>query len=225
MPNTIDNYTDDQATRDALAAVGSERTLHEFYGYFFGCMAAPKPALPSSCLPLLFDADKADFSSLEDADNLMANLMSLWNFIARWKPEEEPCYFPETDYAATNSGFKQRGSDDQAMIQFFIRGLDQGDTKENDFSDDAIDAMHDLEDSAVQLQKYTGQYAQKDPEASVDDPEKAATLFDELEELVADSIARVTIGLKDAKARAARKAAAAAKAESQSRPGTRDRRR
>ncbi len=224
MPNTIDNYNDDQATREALASVGSERTLHEFYGYFFGCMAAPKPALPSQSLPLLFDADNADFSSLEDADNLMANLMSLWNFIVRWKPEEDPCYFPETEYAAINSGFKQRGSDDQAMIQFFIRGLDQGDTKENDFSDEAIDAMHDLEDSAVLLQKYTGQYAQKDPEAPVEDLEKAAALFDELEEVVADSIARVTIGLKDAKARAARKLAAAAKEEKQSRPQTRGRR-
>jgi hypothetical protein len=225
MPNTIDNYNDDNATREALASVGSERTLHEFYGYFFGCMAAPKPALPSQSLPLLFDADKADFSSLEDADNLMANLMSLWNFIARWKPEEEPCYFPETEYAATMAGYKQRGSDDQAMIQFFIRGLDQGGTRENDFSDDAIDAMHDLEDSAVLLQKYAGQYAQKDPELPVDDPEKTAALYDELEEVVADSIARVTIGLKDAKARAARKIAAAAKAEKPSRPGTRDRRR
>ncbi len=224
MPNTIDNYNDDQATREALATVGSERTLHEFYGYFFGCMAAPKPALPSQCLPLLFDADKADFSSLEDADNLMANLMSLWNFIARWKPEDDPCYFPETDYAATGSGFKQRGSDDQAMIQFFIRGLDQGDTKENDFSDDAIDAMHDLEDSAVQLQKLTQRYAQKDPEAPAEDLEKTTALFDELDEVLADSLARVTIGLKDAKARAARKADAAAKEEKQSRLGTKRRR-
>jgi yecA family protein len=225
MPNTIDNYNDDEATREALATVGSERTLHEFYGYFFGCMAAPKPALPSQCLPLLFDADKADFSSLEEADSLMADLMSLWNFIARWQPDEEPCCFPETEYAPTNSGFKQRGSDDQAMIQFFIRGLDQGDTKENDFSDDAIDAMHDLEESATLLQKYAGQCAQKDPEAPVDDPERTAALYDELEEVIADSIARVTIGLKEAKARAARKAAAAAKAEKLSRPGTRDRRR
>jgi yecA family protein len=225
MPNTIDNYNDDQATRDALATVGSERTLHEFYGYFFGCMAAPKPALPSSCLPLLFDADKADFSSLEDADSLMADLMSLWNFIARWRPEEEPCHFPETEYAPTNSGFKQRGSDDQALVQFFIRGLDTGGTKENDFSDEAIDAMHDLEDSAAQLQKLTQQYAQKDAEAPVDDPERTAALYDELEELIADSIASVTIGLKDAKARAARKAAAADKAERPSRPGTRGGRR
>ncbi len=223
MPNIIDNYTDDQATREALATVGSERTLHEFYGYFFGCMAAPKPALPSQCLPLLFDTDKADFSSLEDADNLMANLMSLWNFISRWKPEDDPCYFPETDYAATGPGLKQRGSDDQAMIQFFIRGLDQGDTKENDFSDDAIDAMHDLEDSAVQLQKLTQQCAQKDPEAPVEDLGKITALFDELEEVIADSLVRVTIGLQDAKARAARKAAAAAKEEKQSRPGTRRR--
>ena len=225
MPNTIDNYTDDQATREALATVGSERTLHEFYGYFFGCMAAPKPALPSQCLPLLFDADKADFTSLEDADNLMANLMSLWSFIARWNPEEEPCSFPETDYPETRAGLKQRTNDDQAMIQFFIRGLDQGGTKENDFSDDAIDAMHDLEDSAVLLQKYSEQYAQNDPEAPVDDPGKTAALYEELEEIVADSIARVTIGLKDAKVRAARKSAAAAKADKPSRPGTRDRRR
>lgn len=225
MPNTIDNYSDDQATREALATVGSERTLHEFYGYFFGCMAAPKPALPSSCLPLLFDADKADFSSLEDADSLMAELMSLWNFIARWQPEEEPCYFPETEYAPTNGDFKQRGADDQAMIQFFIRGLDQGGTKENDFSDDAIDAMHDLEDSAAQLQKLAQQYAQKDTEAPIDEAEKAAALYDELEEVIADSIARVTIGLKEAKARAARKSAAADKAEKQSRPGARGRRR
>jgi hypothetical protein len=225
MPNTIDNYTDDQATREALASVGSERTLHEFYGYFFGCMAAPKPALPSQCLPLLFDADKADFSSLEDADNLMANLMSLWNFIAKWNPEEDPCYFPEAEYAATGSGFRQRGGDDQAMIQFFIRGLDQGGTKENDFSDDAIDAMHDLEESSALLQKYAVLHPQNDPDLPLDEPEKTAALYDELEEIIADSIARVTIGLKDVKARTSRKAAAAAKAEKTSRPGTRERRR
>jgi len=221
MPNSIDNYNDDQATRDALAAVGSERTLHEFYGYFFGCMAAPKPALPSSCLPLLFDADKADFSSLEDADNLMGDLMSLWNFIARWKPEEEPCYFPEAEYALTRPGFRQRGSDDQAMIQFFVRGLDQGGTKENDFSDDAIDAMHDLEEAATQLQKYGSQYGQDGPDLPLDDAERTAVLFDELEEVVADGIARITIGLKEAKARAARKSAAAAKAEGPSARGRR----
>ena len=226
MPNTIDSYTDDNATREALESVGSERTLHEFYGYFFGCMAAPKPALPSQCLPLLFDADKADFSSLEDADNLMANLMSLWNFIAHWKPEEDSGFFPETDYAPTREGVKQRSSDDKAMIQFFIQGLDQGGTRENDFSDDAIDAMHDLQESTALLQKYAEQYAHNDPELPVDDPEKTALLYEELEELIADSIARVTIGLKDAKVRAARKADAAAKAEKDaSRPGARGRRR
>jgi len=225
MPNTVDNYNDDQAVREALASVDSERTLHEFYAYFFGCMAAPNAALPSQCLPLLFDADKADFSSLEHADNLMANLMSLWSFIARWNPEEEPGYFPETDYPETGAGLKQRTDDDQAMIQFFIRGLDQGGTKENDFSDDAIDAMHDLEDSAILLRKYAELYANKGPDLPLDDPGKVVALYDELEDVIADSIARITIGLKEAKVRAARKIAAVAKAGSRARTSPESRRR
>jgi len=223
MSNTMHKYDDDTATREALAAVGSELTLHEFYGYFFGCLAAPKTVLPSACLPLLFDADKADLTDLDAAETLMGNLMSLWNFIARWKPEEEPCFFPETEYAATLSGFKQRGADDLAMVQFFIRGLNQGGTRENDFNDDAIDAMHDLEETTAALQKLAGQFSSQDPELPVEDPGKNDALYDELEEVIADSIARVTIGLMDAKARIMRKIAAEAKAEKSLRSKTRDR--
>ena len=120
--------------------------------------------------------------------------MSLWSFIARWNPEDEPCYFPETDYPATLQGFRQRAQDNQSMINYFITGLKLGGTEESDFPEDAIDAMHALAEASTLLQKEAEAKKAADPKAREE-------LFDDLEEFMADSFARVAIGLKEAKAR------------------------
>jgi len=190
--NTQTNYSDDNETREALRKVDSERTLHEIYGLFYEATAAPKVADPAQYVTMIFDVDGAGDASEEVIAEVHANLMSLWNFIFRWNPEEEPFYFPETDYPATVQGFRQRSLDNISMINYFITGLKLGGTEETDFSEDAIDAMHALAEASTLLQKESEAKKTADPKAS-------AELFEDLEEFMADSFARVTIGLKDAK--------------------------
>lgn len=192
MVNTLTNYSDDDATREALRKVDSERTLHEIYGLFYGAMAAPKAADPAQYVTMIFDIDNAADASEEASAEVHANLMSLWSFIARWNPEEEPFYFPEMEYPSTAQGFRQRAHDNISMINYFITGLKLGGTEETDFPEDAIDAMHALAEASTLLQKEAEAKKTFDPKAS-------AELFDDLEEFMADSFARVTIGLKDAK--------------------------
>ena len=199
MGNTSTSYTDDIATREALAKVGSERTLHEIYGLFYGGMAAPDPADPGEYLPVIFEEDPAAPVAEEDSGNLRDNLLSLWNFIAQWKPEEDPFYFPEQEYPDNYQGVLQHLTDDLSMVQYFIAGLNLGGTEEDDFSADAVDAMHELTEASARLEKNIAVCAALDPTAGEGDPDSAATMLDEIEETIADNIARVSIGLKDAK--------------------------
>lgn len=199
MGDPLTGNTDDNMTREALTKVGSERTLHEIYGLFYGGMAAPDPADPGEFLPMIFEEDAASPVSEEDAENLRDNLLSLWNFIARWKPEVDPFYFPEQEYPATFQGVMQRLTDDLSLVQYFIAGLNLGGTEEDDFSEDAVDAMHELEEASARLQKNITVCAKLEPTAADDDPESTAQMLDELEDILAECIARITIGLKDAK--------------------------
>lgn len=197
--NTETSYTHDDLTRDSLAKSGSVRTLHEIYGLFYGSHAAPDPAGADEHVPVIFDDEDAARGSEEAAENVRANLLSLWNFIGRWKPEKEPFYFPEQEYTPTYQGVLQHLKDDLAMVQYFIAGLKLGGTETEDFSDDAVDAMHELAGAQTQLEQHIEGCAALDLTKADDDPESTAKMLDELEDIVADNIARVTIGLKKAK--------------------------
>ena len=199
MANTLTSYTDDNITREALRKAGSERTLHEVYGFFYGDMAAPNAADSAQYVPVIFDEDTASHTSEEDAENVRENLLSLWNFIARWKPEEEPFYFPDMAYPDNYQGLLQHLTDDVSMVQYFIAGLNLGGTEENDFSEDAAYAMHELAEATARLQKNITLCGTFDPVAADEDPDSTTKMLDELEDILADCIARVTIGLKDAK--------------------------
>jgi hypothetical protein len=191
MVNTSTNYSDDNALREALNNVNADRTLHEICGLFYGCMAAPNVAEPAQYMATIFDDDHAAASAAE-ATGVEDNLMSLWNFIARWKPDEEPFYFPDMGYPATTQGLRQRMADDLLLIHYFITGLKLGGTEEDDFDDDAIDAMHALAEAATLLRKQIESKKTSDLKTTTE-------LIDDLEDFIADSIARVSIGLKDAK--------------------------
>jgi uncharacterized protein YgfB (UPF0149 family) len=199
MGNTLTSYSDDNLTREALTKAGSERTLHEIYGLFYGSIAAPDPADSAEHVPVIFDDEDAAQVSEEDAENVRNNLLSLWNFISRWKPEKDPFYFPEQEYPATYQGVLQHLTDDLALVQYFIAGLNLGGTETDDFSEDAVDAMHDLTEASARLEKNIAVCAALDPAATDDDPDSAAKMLDEIEDIIADSIARVTLGLKHAK--------------------------
>lgn len=190
--NTSTNYSDDNALREALDRIKADRTLHEIYGLFYGCMAAPNVALPEQYLAMIFDEEHAAAASAAEPAGVQDNLMSLWNFIARWKPDEEPFYFPDMEYPSTTQGLQHRMADDLSLINYFIAGLKLGGTDENDFDDDAIDAMHALTEASTLLQKQI--------ELKKTTVLKTTTaLIDDLEDFIADSIARVSLGLKGAK--------------------------
>lgn len=190
--NTSTNYSDDNALREALDGINADRTLHEIYGLFYGCMAAPNVALPAQYLALIVDEEHAATASAAATSVVQDNLMSLWNFIGRWKPDEEPFYFPDREYPFTSRGLRQRMAEDLLLINYFITGLKLGGTDENDFNDDAIDAMHALTEAATLLQKQL--------DLKITTGLKTTTaLIDDLEDFIADSIARVAIGLKGAK--------------------------
>jgi hypothetical protein len=195
--NTLTSYSDDTITRESLTKAGSERTLHEIYGLFYGSLAAPDPADPAEHVPVIF-GDDAHVSE-EDEKNASDNLLSLWNFIAEWKPEEDPFYFPEQDYPDNYQGVLQHLTDDLALVQYFIAGLNLGGTEEGDFSGDAIDAMRELTEASARLEKNIAVCEALDPTAADEDSDSAAKMLDEIEEILADNIARVTIGLKHAK--------------------------
>ena len=199
MGNTLTSYSDDAMTREALGRVGSERTLHEIYGLFYGGMAAPERADPEKYLSVILADDTDPPVSEEDAENVKGNLLSLWNFIARWKPEEDPFYFPEQEYPDNFQGVLQHLTDDLSLLQYFIAGLNLGGTEEEDFSPDAVDAMHELTEVSERLQKNIAVCAKLEPTAADDDPDSTAKMLDEIEDILADCIARVTVGLKDAK--------------------------
>jgi hypothetical protein len=199
MGNTLTSYSDDNVTREALAKAGSGRALHEIYGLFYGGVAAPDPADPEEYLPVILEEDPASPVPEEDAEDLRDNLLSLWNFIARWKPEADPFYFPEQEYPDNYQGLLRHLTDDASLVQYFIAGLNLGGTEEDDFSRDAIDAMHELTDASMRLQKNIAVAEKLDPAAADDDPGSTTAMLDELEEILADCIARVSIGLKHAK--------------------------
>lgn len=83
------NYCGDEAMQESLEQCGSKRTLHEVYGLFYGCIAAPHMVRPSDYLELILGKeDMKPFGSLDDANRMLGNIMSLWNLIASWKPEQ-----------------------------------------------------------------------------------------------------------------------------------------
>jgi len=200
MENTATSYSDDNQTREALLKAGSKRSLHEIYGLFYGSLAAPDPADAAEHAPVIFDNEEASpVISEDDAENARMNLLSLWNFLGKWNPEKDPFYFPEVEYPDNYQGLLQHLKDDRALVQYFIAGLNLGGTETEDFSADAIDALHELTAALTRLQKNIDVCAALDPLAADDDPVSTATMLDEIEEILADGIARVTIGLKHAK--------------------------
>jgi hypothetical protein len=197
--NTLTSYSDDTITREALTKAGSERTLHEVYGLFYGSIAAPDPADPAEHVPVIFGDEAASQISEEDEKNASDNLLSLWNFIAQWKPEEDPFYFPEQEYPDNYQGVLQHLTDDLSLVQYFIAGLNLGGTEESDFSEDAVDAMRELTEASARLEKNIAVCEALDPTAADEDSDSTAKMLDEIEDILADCIARVTIGLKHAK--------------------------
>ncbi|MEK6776644.1 MAG: SEC-C metal-binding domain-containing protein [bacterium] len=188
--------------RKLLIKVGSSRTLHEIYGLFYGCVGAPHMVAPSRYLPVIFDGKEPEFESMEKTKQILGGLMALWNILAGWQPEEETFYFPESSYPATLEGLKMRVRDDRSFMEFFMKGLDLGETRDEDFSGDALGAMEHLAGLAAYLRQYEELLETEDTEKE-EPAEKSLELFDKMEDSLVHGMARIIAGLKEARVRAA----------------------
>jgi hypothetical protein len=200
MPNSPSTYYDDDELREALRKINSYRTLHEIYGFLHGCLAVSRHALFTQYLPLLYDVEHGDnISSAADTEKVRANLLSLWNFIARWKPIEEPFSFPEHDYPETAQGLLEHAADDLSLIQYFKQGIETAKAKEQEYSPSVKEAMQNLEQVKTRLQNYAELYETIEPDAEVKDPKASEQKFQELEDTIGHSIARVASELRRTK--------------------------
>ena len=195
IPN---QYCGDEVMRESLRKVGSKLTLYQVYGLFSGCIAATNLVKPSQYYPMIFREEGANFESEEEANEFLANLMSLWNSFARWDPETDPFTFPDNEYSDTHDGLKQHVKDNSSLIEYFIKGLDLGGTKEDDFSEDGIKALKFLSEANVFFLKYM-ELSEKENAEEDKVQEKTIELIDQLEDVVADCIARINLGLKEAR--------------------------
>ena len=129
---------------------------------------------------------------------IVGNLMSLWNMLAEWEPEGEYFCYPESGFSNTREGLKARISDRILFLDYFIKGLDLGETDETDFSEDGAKALKFLAEAGVFLQGY--EKSLEEARAS-DTSELDETLrsIDQLEEVIEDCITRINLGLKGAR--------------------------
>lgn len=202
MKIPFDKYCGDAMMEEYLKKAGPELSLSEIYGLLCGALAGPNMVMPSKLTSMIFGEEGGDFKSMEEAKEIMGNLMSLWNIIAGWKPESEPFLYPDIEYPETHTGLMQRVNDNLCFIKYFIKGLDLSVTDENDFSEDGLQALESLGRANALLTKYAELIEIKDEEGDKEF-ERTIDSIDKLEGLVDDSIARITIGLKEARMRVA----------------------
>ncbi len=197
----FDKYCGDAMLEEYLKKIGSKLSVSEIYGLLYGTLAAPNMAMPSQITSMIFGNEGGDFEYMEEVKEIMGNLMSLWNIIAGWKPESEPFFYPDIEYPDTSEGLKQRIKDNSSLIIYFIKGLDIGGTIKDDFSEDGLKALEFLSKADVFLKKYIELF-EMDKGKEEKDKEITSDLIDELEGVVADCIARINIGLKEARIKA-----------------------
>ena len=77
-------------------AGGKAMNVEELDGFFAALVAGPEVVMPSEYLPEVFggETDAHEFSSLEEAKNILALLMRHWNEIAH--ALERRCLFPDS---------------------------------------------------------------------------------------------------------------------------------
>lgn len=182
-----------------LRKTNSEVSITGLYGLLYGCLAAPNMVMPSRLIPIIFGEEGANFESEEKANVFFQNLMLLWNTLAHWEPGKGSFFLPDIKYPDTDSGFQQRAKDDLYLIEWFMKGLDLGETEEDDFTDEALKSMETLAGVSILLAHHAGLKVFEEEDKNTDDKSLS---IDELEGIIAECIARINHGLKDARIRA-----------------------
>jgi hypothetical protein len=202
MPSNA--YCGDTTLRESLEKCGSKRTLYEVYGLFYGCIAAPHAVNPSGYLDIILGReDRKPFESLDDANMTLGNIMSLWNLIASWNPEQGVYVYPDMEYPETLDGLKQNIQGHLAFINFFIKGLDLGGLQEADLIEDVKLAFKDLA-TASTVQEKLLELLEREKTAKESDVAESRNNVSRLEEVMIHCIARINAGLRESRIAASR---------------------
>jgi len=190
-------YCGDAEMSRLLEKAGARLSISEIYGLIYGCLAAPHMVVPSQYMPLIFGEEGGTYDSMEEANKVLGNLMSLWNVLADLDPESNPVYFPDIKYYETYEGLTERLKDDYSLIDSFIIGLDLGHTPESDFGRGGLDALKRLSEAGGLLHEYA-KVIEKNLKKN-DRPEEDLEYIEQLEYVVAVCIAKINISLRPAR--------------------------
>ncbi len=200
MSMLLNGYCGDKTMSELFRKAGLKLSVSEVYGLFYGCLAAPELVMPSRYMTLIFGEEGREFKTKEEAEKIYGNLMSLWNLLSGWKPESEPCLFPDIEYPDNCDGLVKRLKDNYSLVEQFIKGLDAGSAEESDFSKDGLKALEDLSKTSVMVQKYA-EVIEKEKADNDKNINEELKYINQLEDILADCIARINLGLKDARMR------------------------
>ena len=185
----------DERIMQGLYKIGSKRTLHEIYGLFYGCAAAPGMVMPSQYLPLVYDPDDAVFDSEDHARKLLEALQELWLTIAAWRPGIKLFYYPVRNYAPGRAGVLQRGRDLSSFVEYFFKGLDLWKTREDDIAGDALDAMKALAQISAYLE-VMAPIIERSKDEQGKEVTEAESVISRIEPVAADCIVRIHTQLR-----------------------------
>ncbi|MEK6679756.1 MAG: SEC-C metal-binding domain-containing protein [Nitrospirota bacterium] len=191
-----EKYYSDSEMIKLLKGAGAKLTLPEIYGLLYGCHAAPHMFRPSQLISTIFGKNEEAFASMEKTEQVIGNLLFLWNALGGWKPESEPLFYPDIEYPDTTEGLMERVKDDLTIIKSFIKGLDLGETAKTDFSSDAVDALKSLSEADGNLTKLLEVF-QKQGSTEDEEFNKAKDSIVGLEGVIGVCIGRINLGLKD----------------------------
>ncbi len=191
-------YCGDKRMTKHLRDISSPLSIHQVYGLFYGCLAAPRLVRPSEYMPWILGEEEA-FESLERANKFVSDLMGLWNHLASCYADGHPARFPALEPPVSNDDLKSYIEHRSALVTYFTKGLDLGGTDESDFTPDGLEALEDLATSTGFLEAHLEIQARQP--LSREEIRAAYDNVGKLELIIADCIARVSMGLKPARMR------------------------
>ncbi|MFZ3065483.1 MAG: SEC-C metal-binding domain-containing protein [Nitrospirota bacterium] len=207
-----EKYYSDSEMIKLLKGAGAKLTLPEIYGLLYGCHAAPHMFRPSQLISTIFGKNEEAFASMEKTEQVIGNLLFLWNALGGWKPESEPLFYPDIEYPDTTEGLMERVKDDLTIIKSFIKGLDLGETAKTDFSSNAVDALKSLSEADGNLTKLLEVF-QKQGSTEEEEFNKAKDSIVGLEGVIGVCIGRINLGLKDTRMRVVKEMQKAAESQ------------
>ncbi len=183
--------------KQSLKEVNCPRSLHEIYFFLRGVIAGTQVAGPSVWIGWLFDGNKPEFESPEQAETVLGNVMGLWNLIADAQHEGTPLSVKKEKFPNTAKGVANRVEEINKKTIAFMKGLDHAGTDPMEMTPDGRKVLKDITEADVLCTKYLGLLEkEKQP---LEELKNAHEILDSLEETMEDCVQRVSASLDEAR--------------------------